>query len=79
MHRYKHIITESKCSKSEDMLGGILADGMGLGKTLTMITGILASLAQADEFAKSNHLNNKIAEASKIPVKSTLVIVPSTG
>ncbi|RYP47846.1 hypothetical protein DL768_006163 [Monosporascus sp. mg162] len=49
--RYKHIITGSEHPKPEDIRGGILADGMGLGKTLTMITGIVASLALAEEFA----------------------------
>lgn len=61
------------------MLGGILADGMGLGKTLTMVTGIVAGLAQAEEFANKRNISNiEAAKGSMIPVKSTLVIVPST-
>ena len=60
------------------MLGGILADGMGLGKTLTMIASIVASLSRAEDFATRKLSNNGEAQTSTIPVKSTLVIVPST-
>lgn len=51
---------------------------MGLGKTLTMITSIVSSLTQAEDFAAGNLSDIKAAKASRIPVKSTLVIVPST-
>ena len=59
------------------MLGGILADGMGLGKTLTMIAGIVTSLSCAEEFAMGKLLNDEEDKISLTPVKSTLVIVPS--
>ena len=59
------------------MLGGILADGMGLGKTLTMIASIVASLPRVEEFAMGKLLNDEGAKISLTPVKSTLVIVPS--
>lgn len=56
------------------MLGGILADGMGLGKTLTMIATIVTTISRAEQFALANNDGTK---AIKIPVISTLVIVPS--
>lgn len=60
------------------MRGGILADGMGLGKTLTMITSIVATLDSAAFFAASIHSSDDPTNSPVIPVKSTLVIVPST-
>lgn len=74
--RYKHVITGHKSSKADDMLGGIIADGMGLGKTLTMIANIVASLSHADEFAASDTASGE-PRTHLIPVKATLVIVPS--
>lgn len=74
---YRHIITGSTSPKPEDMLGGILADGMGLGKTLTMIASIVASLSRIEEFAMGKLLNDEEARMSLTPVISTLVIVPS--
>ncbi len=56
------------------MLGGILADDMGLGKTLTMIASIVGSLLRAEDFAQRKLSGG---EETRIPVKSTLVIVPS--
>ena len=56
------------------MLGGILADDMGLGKTLTMIATIVTTISRAEHFASPN---DKGTKALKIPVMSTLVIVPS--
>ena len=75
--RYKNIITGSLSPKPVDMQGGILADGMGLGKTLTMIASIVASLHRAEEHGKARPLWRKEANASVTPVKSTLVILPS--
>lgn len=61
-----------------DILGGVLADDMGLGKTLTMIATVVTTLPQAEQ-----HINMKPPTVQHhpkplIPVKSTLVIVPST-
>jgi hypothetical protein len=54
------------------MLGGIIADGMGLGKTLTMIASVVANLPRADEPEARGAPNGSLP-----PVKATLVIVPS--
>jgi len=77
IHRYRHIITGSKSPKADDMLGGIVADGMGLGKTLTMIASIVANLGRADEFTTDGGLFNIEGKTPLMPVKATLVIVPS--
>ena len=59
------------------MLGGILADYMGLGKTLTMIATILTTLPRAKQSAAGDFPDKEGTKAAKIPVTSTLVIVPS--
>ncbi|KAH7329591.1 SNF2 family N-terminal domain-containing protein [Stachybotrys elegans] len=73
---YKHMITGSKRSTPDDVPGGIFADGMGLGKTLTMIAAVVASLSRASEFAT---FHSKATEVLSwlVRVQSTLVIVPS--
>ncbi|KAK3684318.1 SNF2 family N-terminal domain-containing protein [Podospora appendiculata] len=76
--KYEHLITMSESSKPEDFLGGILADGMGLGKTLTMISSIVASLSRAEQFGMARKAENYSGNPKKRPVKATLVIVPST-
>ncbi|KAK3389795.1 SNF2 family N-terminal domain-containing protein [Podospora didyma] len=74
---YKHVITQSKSSKPKEIFGGILADGMGLGKTLTMIASIVSTLPRAHAFARKGSFEDTQDKASLIAVKSTLVIVPS--
>lgn len=59
------------------MLGGILADDMGLGKTLTMVATIVATLSHATSFAARKFPHDKESKTGRIPVMSTLVIVPS--
>jgi len=57
--------------------GGILADAMGLGKTLTMISAIVSTLNEAARFsAGSDHdvIENKEAE---FRTRATLVVVTS--
>jgi hypothetical protein len=50
---------------------------MGLGKTLTMISAILFSLDNANDFMVSTG-RSVTHEGYAIPTKSTLVVVPST-
>ncbi|KAI1749839.1 hypothetical protein F4782DRAFT_511716 [Xylaria castorea] len=73
---YRHIITGSTGPKPNDILGGILGDGMGLGKTLSMIACIVYSLAYAGEFATCLAKDPQ-RTLSPVPVASTLIIVPS--
>lgn len=60
--------------------GGILADDMDLGKTLTMISAIAMSLNEARAFASSrNHVHVSDSHPNPRRASSTLVIVPSAG
>ncbi|KAJ0425197.1 P-loop containing nucleoside triphosphate hydrolase protein [Aspergillus carlsbadensis] len=68
---------DSLDGRSGQALGGIIADAMGLGKTLTMISAILFSMDDAEEFMLST--DRAVNEGGfVIPTKSTLVVVPST-
>ncbi|RBR14484.1 uncharacterized protein FIESC28_07720 [Fusarium coffeatum] len=58
-------------------LGGILADVMGLGKTLTMITSICATKVAAINFQKTNTRGN-IDDLTCPRTTATLVVVTST-
>jgi hypothetical protein len=50
---------------------------MGLGKTLSTLAVIVASLARALEFAISGTREDPTAWTNLVPSKSTLVVVPS--
>ena len=65
-----------KASSPNDAAGGILADDMGLGKSLTMLTAIAASLPDAYRFVTTKTDGNLNKEM--LPnARSTLIIVPS--
>jgi SWI/SNF-related matrix-associated actin-dependent regulator of chromatin subfamily A3 len=56
--------------------GGIIADDMGLGKSLTILSAIASSLNSAAEFAS----NWKSGESNaQVPSRATLIMVPSTS
>ncbi|KAI9654108.1 MAG: hypothetical protein M1821_006819 [Bathelium mastoideum] len=74
---YIHTITGFRSSCADDMLGGILADDMGLGKSLTMIVTIVMTMTRAENFVGGRLRAHHAAKTPKIPVKSTLIVVPS--
>lgn len=56
--------------------GGIVADVMGLGKTLTVLTSILQSASDAEIFQNFDEGISRRKE-SKLRTKATLVVVSS--
>ncbi|KAI9147996.1 DNA repair protein RAD5B [Paramyrothecium foliicola] len=78
---YRHAITGAKSRTADDCAGGILADAMGLGKTLTMITTIVGSLQKASDLAREKESEMKHASpachSAFYHSKATLVVVPS--
>ncbi|KAI0376440.1 SNF2 family N-terminal domain-containing protein [Hypomontagnella monticulosa] len=78
---YDHIITRTSSNKPEDTAGGILADAMGVGKTLTMIASIVSTLKKAQSFLSGQESNISSAPAPRISQRrliiSTLILVPS--
>lgn len=57
-------------------MGGILADVMGLGKTLSMISAVVSSLPQAAESARAGYQKCTLP-VSRYRTRATLVIVTS--
>ena len=75
-HSYQHIITGAKSPTPNDFLGGILADDMGLGKSLAMLCAVMGSLDRASEYAGQIYSVGSPREGRRA-AKSTLIIVPS--
>lgn len=75
--RYHHIITGAKSPSAPDALGGILADDMGLGKSLTMLAAVAGTTTNAWQYARENTTWSVGNEEGLIAAKTTLVIVPS--
>lgn len=70
-------LSDLPSDRSKQSTGGIIADTMGLGKTLTMLSAIVLSLEKATDFMQ---YTGRCLEGDHcaIPTKTTLVIVPST-
>ena len=56
--------------------GGILADRMGLGKTLTILSAIVRALDEASYFITPSS-EASVDDHLAYPTKATLVVVPS--
>jgi len=76
-HRYKHKITGSVRATREDVPGGMLADDVGLGKTLSMLSVIVGSLERAGRFELSRAQVISQSMEDTLASKATLVVVPS--
>lgn len=72
--RYRHKLTNAESTEPPSELGGgILADDMGMGKTLSTLALITETLEEAREwFRGSSNISRKPRS------KATLIIVPST-
>jgi SWI/SNF-related matrix-associated actin-dependent regulator of chromatin subfamily A3 len=69
--RYTNLVTEnSQRTEPHESRGGLLADQMGLGKSLTMISLIASSRAQ------SNSSVVFTAQGTICRIKSTIIVVP---
>lgn len=73
---YYNVITgNEERTKPPEVLGGILADMMGLGKTLSILALVVGSLAAAEEFAKQDPPETG-ADPLVRNAKSTLLVSP---
>lgn len=75
---YQHLITGAKSRDPQDFYGGVLADDMGLGKSLIMLSAIAGSLDPALTYAKTLTSAPGSTDDPVIAAKSTLLVVPST-
>ncbi|PLB50322.1 hypothetical protein P170DRAFT_463556 [Aspergillus steynii IBT 23096] len=74
---YKHIITGARSREPVDFCGGVLGDDMGVGKTLSMIASIVAGLPRDETSLVGDKWIQEPVNADLIPVRATLVVVPS--
>ena len=77
--RFKNEITHStKISEPPGCLGGILADEMGMGKSLSLLALILHTL-QSRESAKKENDSYPLGERDDIRSNATLIIAPKSS
>lgn len=70
---FQHAVLDIKKEHPpKENFGGIIADEMGMGKTLSMLAAITVTSEEANSFASSF-----IGSATQLRSKATLVIVPS--
>jgi SWI/SNF-related matrix-associated actin-dependent regulator of chromatin subfamily A3 len=76
MYSYCHSITKSKSrTQPEEKGGGILADEMGMGKSLSILSLIVQTLEDGQKWAEKR----KLEENAQVKghTRSTLVVVSS--
>jgi SWI/SNF-related matrix-associated actin-dependent regulator of chromatin subfamily A3 len=71
------VITGTQSHSQEDFAGGILADDMGAGKTLVVLSTVASSLDVALDYANMKPDTPFDIVKDEIRAKTTLVIVPS--
>lgn len=77
--RYRHVITKAQQNELPDESGGgILADEMGMGKSLTTLVLIEKTLSDAVKWAEERKTQSDDMMAKR-HCRATLVIVPSHG
>ncbi|KAM0210012.1 hypothetical protein ACHAQD_009889 [Fusarium lateritium] len=75
---YQHIFTGAKRPRQEEAEGGIIADDMGLGKSLVILSTIASSLDRAASFVASESQQNSTEQQYKTPSRATLILAPSS-
>lgn len=74
---YQHMIIGARRPQPLDIRGGILADEMGVGKTIVALATIAASRDRASHFGFSSPPGGE-SDTGRRRSKATLVIVPSS-
>ncbi|CAI6290343.1 unnamed protein product [Periconia digitata] len=75
---FQHILTKKKSPDQLEARGGIIADDMGLGKSLTILAAIARSLHEAARFGTTWEEGLLDSPDSPVPSRATLILVPST-
>ncbi|KAL2798852.1 SNF2 family N-terminal domain-containing protein [Aspergillus keveii] len=78
--KYRHVIITSAEEREEpdESGGGILADEMGMGKSLTTLVLISKTMPDARLWVEhQNHLRGDTGTLAEKPCRATLVVVPS--
>ncbi|KAH6845784.1 SNF2 family N-terminal domain-containing protein [Chaetomium sp. MPI-CAGE-AT-0009] len=74
---FEHIIVGARSVEPKDTSGGILADDMGLGKSLVILSTIAGTLDRANTFVSETQ-GGKVECSAVLKSRSTLVIAPSS-
>ncbi len=78
LHRYIHQITRTRSSvRPEEAGGGVLADEMGMGKTLSTLALMMRTLEDGQRWAEIKRSQEHSSGKIQRHTHSTLVIVPS--
>lgn len=80
-HRFRHAVTNAKSrTPSSEVGGGILADEMGMGKSLSILALITKTIESSEQWGRgeSSDADDRSTLPQK-PVRGTLVLVPSAG
>jgi len=78
LRRFIHCITKQRSTVQPDERGGgVLADEMGMGKSLAVLALVIRTLERAREWAEEHRLDEHTHSGSYTYSHSTLVIVPS--
>jgi SNF2 family DNA or RNA helicase len=73
------VLTGARRPRRDEVLGGIVADDMGLGKSLVMLSTVAASLGPAKAFGDpGSFLDDPSRSAERINSQATLILAPST-
>jgi len=72
------VLTGAKRPLRDEAKGGIIADDMGLGKSLVILSSIAGSLDQAKEFVSEQGLKSPDSINKKPGSRGTLILAPST-
>ncbi|GAW22840.1 hypothetical protein ANO14919_123840 [Xylariales sp. No.14919] len=75
---YVHRVTKTRSTvKPEERGGGILADDMGMGKSLCLLALLLETLDEGRQWAQQKHSEEYHGSAIERYSRATLVVVPS--
>ncbi|KAH8708493.1 SNF2 family N-terminal domain-containing protein [Phaeosphaeriaceae sp. PMI808] len=75
---FQHVLTKAKDSEPREARGGIIADDMGLGKSLTILSAIARSVGEAGEFVSTWTKDSKPSSEAQVASRATLIMVPSS-
>jgi SNF2 family DNA or RNA helicase len=80
INRYSfiHRITKQRCAvRPDEKGGGVLADEMGMGKSLAILALLIRTLERAHEWADGHRNEERSHSRAQTYSHSTLVVVPS--
>ena len=78
IRRFIHCITKQRSTvRPNEKGGGVLADEMGMGKSLAILALVIRTLDRAREWAENHRSDEQSHSGAHTYSHSTLVIVPS--